>query len=74
MPGSMFLLAHLDRIPVLGLPACVFYHPTTVFDLIFPLVLADQTVTRKDIARLGHGGLCLDCGECRYPVCHFGKN
>ena len=74
MPGSMFLLAHLDRIPVLGLPACVFYHPTTVFDLVFPLVLADQTVTRKDIARLGHGGLCLDCGECRYPICHFGKN
>jgi hypothetical protein len=73
MPGSMFLYAHLGQIPVLGLPACVFHHPTTVFDLIFPRVLADQTITRKDIARLGHGGLCLDCAQCRYPDCPFGK-
>ena len=73
MPGSMFLYAHLDQIPLLGLPACVFHHPTTVFDLIFPRVLAGQTITRKDIARLGHGGLCLDCARCRYPDCPFGK-
>ena len=27
-----------------------------------------------DIARLGHGGLCLECEECRFPVCPFGKS
>jgi hypothetical protein len=21
----------------------------------------------------GHGGMCLDCPECSYPVCPFGK-
>jgi len=73
MPGSMFLYAHLDRIPVLGLPACVFHHTSTVFDLVFPRVLAGQEITRRDIIRLGHGGLCLGCNECRYPVCPFGK-
>ena len=26
-----------------------------------------------DLSALGHGGLCLGCGECRYPVCPFGK-
>ena len=23
---------------------------------------------------LGHGGLCLGCPQCRYPVCPFGKS
>jgi hypothetical protein len=73
MPGSMFLYAYLDRIPVLGLPACVFHHATTVFDLVFPRVLADQKITRRDIVQLGHGGLCLECATCRYPICPFGK-
>ena len=22
---------------------------------------------------IGHGGLCLNCPECRFPVCPFGK-
>jgi molybdenum cofactor synthesis domain-containing protein len=73
MPGSMFLYAHLDHVPILGLPACVFHHETTVFDLMFPRVLAGRKITRKELIRLGHGGLCLTCGECRYPVCPFGK-
>jgi len=73
MPGSMFVYAHLGHIPVLGLPACVFHHKTTVFDLVFPRVLVGREITRKDIVRLGHGGLCLECSQCRYPVCPFGK-
>lgn len=45
----------------------------TVFDLLLPKIAADVPVTRVDIAALGEGGLCLGCGECRYPVCPFGK-
>ena len=45
----------------------------TVFDLLLPKIAADVPVTRADIAALGEGGLCLGCGECRYPVCPFGK-
>ncbi len=73
LPGAMFLYARLGEIPLLGLPACVFYHKTTLFDLILPLILAGEEPTRKQIALMGHGGLCRNCTECRFPVCPFGK-
>jgi len=72
-PGAMFLLAYLDKIPVLGLPGCVMYHKASIFDLIVPRLLAGLEVTRRDIALLGHGGFCAACSECRYPLCPFGK-
>jgi len=72
LPGAMFLYAHLGAIPILGLPACVYYHPTTMFDLILPRILADDPVTKTDIVAMGHGGLCLQCKVCRFPVCPFG--
>ena len=74
LPGAMFLLGYFpDGTPVMGLPGCVMYAKATIFDLILPRVLCNVPVTRADLARLGHGGLCLGCGECRYPVCPFGK-
>lgn len=79
LPGAMFLVAYLpapDRqfpIPVLGIPACAMYHKITVLDLVLPRVLAGEIIGRKDLAELGHGGLCLNCKECRFPVCPFGK-
>jgi hypothetical protein len=73
LPGAMFLYARLGKIPLLGLPACVFYHKITLFDLILPLILAGEEPTRKEIALMGHGGLCRNCPECRFPVCPFGK-
>jgi len=73
LPGAMFLLAYLDGIPIMGLPGCVMYASTTVFDLIAPRILAGEHVTRQAIAKLGHGGLCLECPVCTYPNCHFGK-
>ena len=72
-PGAMFLLAYLDQVPVLGLPGCVMYHKASVFDLMLPRVLSGEKLTRRDLTRLGHGGLCLNCPECQYPVCPFGK-
>jgi len=73
LPGAMFLYALLGAIPIIGLPACVYYHRTTVFNLLLPRILAGETITRADITAMGHGGLCLNCEECRYPVCPFGK-
>jgi molybdenum cofactor synthesis domain-containing protein len=73
LPGAMFLYGLLDTVPVLGLPACVFYHPITFFDLILPRILAGERPTRSEIAAMGHGGLCRNCSECRFPVCPFGK-
>ncbi len=73
LPGAMFMVAYLDDIPVLGVPACGMYAARTILDLIFPRVLAEEKITRKDLAQLGHGGLCLNCEVCRFPVCPFGK-
>ena len=88
LPGAMFLVAYISAnaqnsgvstghnsasIPILGIPACGMYHKNTVFDLILPRVLAGEKIGRRELAALGHGGLCLNCPECRYPVCPFGK-
>ena len=73
LPGAMFLVAYLSSIPILGIPACGMYHKITIFDLILPRILAGEKIGRKELAKLGHGGLCLNCKECRYPVCPFGK-
>ncbi len=74
LPGAMFLLGYYgDGVPALGLPACVMYAAATVFDLILPRIAAGVRIEKADIARLGPGGLCLNCKPCRYPDCSFGK-
>lgn len=73
LPGAMFLCGHLGQIPVLGLPACVLFFRATVLDLILPRVLAGETITRKDLAAMAHGGMCLECESCHFPRCSFGK-
>lgn len=73
LPGAMCLYAVLEGVPILGLPACVFFHSYTVFDILLPRVMAGDPITKNEIAELGHGGLCMNCKECRYPVCTFGK-
>ena len=73
LPGAMFLLAYLNQIPVLGLPGCVMYNRTSVFDLVYPRIQAGEILGRKDIIRWAHGGFCLGCETCRWPNCSFGK-
>ncbi|MEJ8553961.1 molybdopterin-binding protein [Tepidibacter sp. Z1-5] len=73
LPGAMFLLAYNGDIPILGLPGCVMYAKTTIFDLVLPRVLSQDKITIEDLAGYGHGGLCLECSECTYPQCSFGK-
>ncbi|MBF0567214.1 MAG: molybdopterin-binding protein [Nitrospirae bacterium] len=88
LPGAMFLIGYVDgakmalhsknggshnNIPIMCLPACGMYSKTTVFDLILPRVLAGQFIGRKELAEMGHGGLCMNCKECTFPVCPFGK-
>lgn len=74
LPGAMFLLGYFeDGTPIMGLPGCVMYSKATIFDLILPRIAAGIRVERSDLKRLGHGGLCLGCAECHYPICPFGK-
>lgn len=73
LPGAMFMLSYIGKVPVVGLPGCVMYSRTSVFDLIVPRLLAGEKVTKADINKLAVGGLCLNCEKCTYPVCGFGK-
>ncbi|HEB49142.1 MAG TPA: molybdopterin-binding protein [Desulfobulbus sp.] len=73
LPGAMFLVARIGDIPVLGLPACGMFHRITVFDLVLPRILSGETIGRRELAAMGHGGLCRNCARCQYPVCSFGK-
>ena len=73
LPGAMFLYGHIRDIPILGVPACVLFYKATVLDILLPRILAGEIITRKDLAGLAHGGLCLNCENCHYPVCPFGK-
>ncbi len=73
LPGAMFMLSYIGDVPVVGLPGCVMYSCTSIFDLIVPRLLAGEKVGKEDINRLAHGGLCLNCETCTYPACGFGK-
>ena len=73
LPGAMFLYARVKGVPLMGLPACVLYFKATVFDLMLPRVLAGEVIRRRDLAEMAHGGMCLNCKTCHYPVCPFGK-
>ena len=76
-PGNMFTMAwinHEDRkIPVCAVPAAALFYPHTAFDVFLPRLLAGQRPDNKEVAALGHGGLCHFCRQCVYPVCSFGR-
>ncbi len=73
----MLLVGYLDRdgatVPVVGVSACALYADATAFDLVLPRILAGERIGRRELAKLGHGGLCLKREICRYPVCPFGR-
>ncbi|WP_331496566.1 molybdopterin-binding protein [Romboutsia sedimentorum] len=73
LPGAMFLLAYYGEVPIMGIPGCAMYNEITVFDIILPRILIDEKLTKLDIAKYGHGGLCMNCDVCTYPACNFGK-
>jgi len=73
LPGAMTLLARLGSAQLIGVPACALYFKTTSLDLLLPRLLAGVPITRRDLARLGHGAFCLECKACTFPKCPFGK-
>lgn len=74
LPGSMFMLAYLGNVPICGLPGCVMFNQTTIFDLLLPRFFAGERISRSEVVALGHGGLCEECQSCNYPSCSFGKS
>lgn len=56
LPGSMLLLAYLGEKTIVGLPGGVLFSKTTVFDLLLPRMIAQDKITKAEIAALGYGG------------------
>lgn len=73
LPGTMSLTGRIRNAQILSVPACALFHKITGADLLLPRLLAGLAITRRDAAKLGHGGLCLECKACTFPQCTFGK-
>lgn len=57
LPGAMFMIAYKNNTTILGLPGSVMYCERTILDMILPKIAADIKLSKKDIVKLGHGGL-----------------
>lgn len=73
LPGAMFMVAYKNALPILGVPAGGMYSRITVLDLVLPRIFTQDRITKEYILGKAHGGLCLNCSECSYPNCSFGK-
>lgn len=74
LPGTMSLIGRIREAQVIGVPACALFYKTTGFDVLLPRLLAGLPITRLDLARLGNGGLCMECKTCTFPKCPFGRS
>lgn len=72
-PGNMFLLGYKGAVPIMGLPGAVMFYKNTIFDIVFPRVIAGEKLNKEFFLNLAVGGLCSFCNECHYPNCYFGK-
>jgi len=61
LPGTMLLLSYYEKdglsVPVVGAPACVFHEHITALDILLPRLMADDPISRHELALLGEGGL-----------------
>jgi hypothetical protein len=66
-PGSLFWLARLRDVPIVGMPTCGLFSQATVFDLVLPRILAGNRIDAAALAELGHGGLLTRDVAYRFP-------
>lgn len=72
-PGNMFTVAYLDDVTILGVPGAAIHSKITMLDVVLPQAFTGRPFTRQELRSLGAGGLCQNCGECRWPNCTFGR-
>ena len=66
-PGNLLMVAYLNDVPVVGAPGCARSRKTNIVDWILPRLLVGDHLTRRDIVKLGHGGLLQDVRERGMP-------
>ncbi|MDD3294061.1 MAG: molybdopterin-binding protein [Geobacteraceae bacterium] len=60
MPGAILGLAMLRDVPVIGTPAGALLGGLTALDGVLPMIFAGVRPDARDIAKMGHGGFCLE--------------
>jgi len=71
--AELILIAYLDEVPIVGIPAAAIFHKATALDVFLPRIISKIKIKKADILSSGVGGLCLKCKTCHFPVCPFGK-
>jgi len=66
-PGTMFWLAYIGPVPLLGLASCELYGRVSVLDLLLPYALAGEPITHGLMGGLGYGGLLSETQAARRP-------
>jgi len=72
-PGNMFTLAYLGDVAIIGVPGAAVHAKITMFDVVLPQLFTGDRFAKKDLVHLGEGGLCLQCPDCYFPACTFGR-
>jgi molybdenum cofactor cytidylyltransferase len=71
-PGNMLLLGRFGETPVLGLPGCARSPKENGFDFVLQRLLAGLPVGRREIMRMGAGGLLAEIPSRPLPRAEAG--
>ncbi|MGE4319750.1 MAG: molybdopterin-binding protein [Deferribacterales bacterium] len=72
-PGNNMTVGYMNGKTVCAVPAAALHFHSTSLDILLPRILAGEKITKRDMAKLAHGGLCHFCKKCVYPICPFGR-
>ncbi len=73
-PANNLTIGYYNNTTVCIVPAGALFYKASAFDIFLPRLLAQDKITKKEIAEYAIGGLCHFCKVCVFPVCPFGKN
>lgn len=66
-PGSLFWLARVSDVSIVGMPSCGLFSQATVFDLVLPRLLTGERIGASELASMGHGGFLTRDMAFRFP-------
>jgi len=70
-PGNNFTIGYKGNTAICAVPAAAIHFRATALDVFLPRLLVGERISKEDVYRAGHGGLCHFCEKCHYPVCPF---
>lgn len=73
-PGNMLTIARWGRVYLVGVPGASMHSPRTSLDLFLPRFFARYPIKRKEISRLGNGGLAVNGIPLPWPTLPLTEN